>query len=116
VSWNEADLDAALSNYEALCRQNRMTAKAVHSYWDYARRFLAWRTGDYVPRGIAPGGRPTARAAVTTADLRVQVREYAKLLDRARLSQPAIDTYLRHAMFFLRWLDGEFIPGARTRA
>jgi hypothetical protein len=29
--------------------------------------------------------------------------------------QPTVETYLRHAMFFIRWLEGAFQPGARLQ-
>jgi hypothetical protein len=80
---------------------------------DYARRFLAWRVGDYHPRGVGLGDRPVPRAAVSTADLRRQADQYAHLVEAAGREQPTVDTYLRHARFFIRWLDGEFQPGAR---
>jgi hypothetical protein len=50
---------------------------------------------------------------VSAAELRQQAGLYAQALQAAGLSQPAIDTYYRHAMFFVRWLDGEFQPGRR---
>lgn len=36
-----------------------MKNKALFSYWDYARRFLAWQVGEYQPRGAGgPGATP----------------------------------------------------------
>lgn len=46
-----------------------MRPNALHSYWDYARRFLAWRTGDYRPRGASGEGRPVPSTAVTADEL-----------------------------------------------
>jgi hypothetical protein len=90
-----------------------MTPKAVHSYWDYARRFLDWRTGEYQPRGSTSGSRTALVGSVSTADLANDARAYARDIEAAGRSQPTIDTYYRHAMFFIRWLDGTFEPGAR---
>jgi hypothetical protein len=89
-----------------------MRPGAVHSYWDYARRFLDWREGIYPRSGAS---RPVPIRTLGVGDLRADVAAYAQWLDGAGLSQAAIDTYVRHADFFVRWLDGEFEPGARLR-
>jgi len=112
-TWHDDDLRAALVRYEATCRRNAMRDKARRSYVDYARRFLAWREGDYQPRGTIPADRPVPRSAVTTGELRRQAEQYAAHVRAAGREQPTVDTYLRHAMFFVRWLEGEFEPGAR---
>ena len=90
-----------------------MRDSAWRSYLDYARRFLAWRTGDYRPRGTPASGRPVPVRAVTTGDLRKQATAYAKDVQAAGRERPTVETYFRHAMFFVRWLDGNFEPGAR---
>ncbi len=49
-----------------------MRPNAIHSYWDYARRFLDWRTGEYRPRGM-PGAAARSRQRLqppTTANSR----------------------------------------------
>ena len=112
-AWTDAELERALARYQDACRSARMRDSAWHSYLDYARRFLAWRRGDYRPRGIAPSGRPVPVRAVTTGDLRNQATAYAKDVEAAGRERPTVDTYFRHAMFFVRWLDGDFEPGAR---
>ena len=53
ITWTDDDLRGALDRYEAACREAAMRDNAWRSYVDYARRFLAWRTGDYQPRGSA---------------------------------------------------------------
>jgi len=113
-TWSDEDLAAALGRYERACRQASMRQNAWRSYVDYARRFLAWRTGDYQPRGVN-AERPVPRAAASTADLRDQAARYAEHVRDAGRAQPTVDTYFRHAMFFIRWLDGEFQPGARLQ-
>ena len=90
-----------------------MKENAVRSYWDYARRFLAWRKGEYRPRDTDSSGRPVPAAAATTADLRTQAETYARTVEAAGRAQATVDTYRRHAMFFVRWLEGEFVPGSR---
>jgi hypothetical protein len=112
-TWSDEDLSAALDRYESECRSARMLENAWRSYVDYARRFLAWRTGDYRPRGMPVDGRPVARTSVSTAELREQAKQYARLIEEAGRAQATIDTYYRHAMFFIRWLGGEFRPGGR---
>ena len=113
ATWADEDLRAALERYEAACREAGMRDNAWRSYIDYARRFLAWRTGDYQPRGTSAGDRPVPRTAASTTELRHQAATYARLVKDAGREQPTVDTYFRHAMFFIRWLEGEFQPGAR---
>jgi uncharacterized protein with HEPN domain len=112
VRWTNAELWQALGRYEQECIDSGMTPISVHSYWDYARRFLAWRQGDYTPRGAPPRPKRTPPPA-TVADLVAQASEYARDLDAAGLRSATVDTYHRHAMFFIRWLAGEFKPGRR---
>jgi len=114
-TWTDDDLRSALERYEGACRRAEMRDNAWRSYVDYARRFLAWRTGDYRPRGTMSNDRPVPRSLVTTAELRRQADHYAQQVHAAGREQPTVDTYFRHAMFFIRWLEGEFEPGARLR-
>jgi hypothetical protein len=115
IAWDDADLQAELQGYEAACRRAQMREKAWRSYVDYARRFLHWRIGDYSPRGVPADDRPTDRAAASTSVLREQAKEYARQVEAAGREQSTVDTYYRHAMFFIRWLEGDFEPGARLR-
>jgi len=113
--WGDDELLAELGRYEQEATAARMKPNAVHSYWDYARRFLDWRTGDYVPRGVPRSGRPVPPTRASAEELADQAGIYEGFLQKAGLSQSAIDTYYRHAMFFVRWLRGEFRPGGRLR-
>lgn len=113
TTWGDQDLEQALRSYERDCRQSHMKEKALRSYLDYAQRFLAWRKGDYTPRGTPISGRPVPARAVTTDDLRSQAKSYRQAVAMAGREQPTVETYFRHAMFFIRWLDGDFEPGAR---
>ena len=115
AAWTDEDLRSALGRYQAACRRAAMRENAWRSYVDYARRFLAWRTGDYTPRGTPAGKRPVPRASASTTDLRNQAAQYAQQVQSAGREQPTVDTYFRHAMFFIRWLEGEFQPGARLQ-
>ncbi len=110
--WNDLELRDELEAYRATCSAAGMRPGAVHSYWDYARRFLDWREGIY-PRGAE--SRPVPMRTLGVDALRADVTAYAQWLDGAGLSQAAIDTYVRHASFFVRWLAGEFEPGRRLR-
>ena len=113
--WSDAALRDALPAYQQACQDAGMRPNAVHSYWDYARRFVDWRTGEYRPRGAVPGGRPTPTEPASAADLRIQAAGYAHAIEAAGREQATVDTYHRHAMFFVRWLEGEFRPGERLR-
>jgi hypothetical protein len=55
------------------------------------------------------------RTPVTADELAAQADAYARAVEAAGRSQQSIDTYHRHAMFFVRWLKGEFKPGGRLR-
>lgn len=112
-AWTDDELEQALVSYEVTCRSAKMRDSAWRSYLDYARRFLAWRRGDYRPRGTVLSGRPVPAGAATTEALRDQAKAYAQDVEAAGRETPTVDTYLRHAMFFVRWLDGDFEPGAR---
>ena len=112
TSWGDRALRDELARYEAEARSAGMKPNAVHSYWDYARRFLDWRDGSY-PRHTAT--RPVPARSVRVDDLRAEVSTYARSLEAAGLRQSAIDTYVRHAGFFVRWLAGDFQPGTRLR-
>lgn len=114
-AWDDADLAVELARYEQAGRAAGMRPNALHSYWDYARRFLAWRTGDYRPRGAARHGRPVPPGPVSAGELVQQAAAYAADIERAGRVPATIDTYYRHAMFFIRWLQGEFRPGGRLR-
>lgn len=113
--WDDLALAAELARYELACVDAGMRRNAVHSYWDYARRFLDWRTGAYRPRGVAGHQRPVPDAPVTVDQLSQQANAYAQAVEAAGRERATIDTYRRHAMFFVRWLRGEFRPGNRLR-
>lgn len=112
-AWTDETLRLALGRYEAACRQAGMRPNAVHAYWDYARRFLDWRYGNYRPRGTGSVGRPVPTGAVTATELAAQARTYAQVIEYAGRERSTVETYHRHAMFFVRWLTGDFKPGAR---
>ena len=114
-TWSDEELQTELVRYETECRDARMRERATRSYVDYARRFLAWRLGDYQPRGTSSHERPVARSTADTQELRRQAEQYAQQVQAAGREQPTVETYFRHAMFFIRWLDGDFEPGRRLR-
>lgn len=115
TSWDDDELRSALRAYEAACRGAGMREKAWRSYVDYARRFLDWRTGDYWPRGVPGGDRPVPGGGVSASELRDQAKDYARQVQDAGREQSTVDTYHRHAMFFIRWLYGDFRPGGRLQ-
>ena len=113
--WTNEDLFEALGRYGQECIDAGMRKNAIHSYWDYAQRFLKWRIAEYRPRGATGTSRKPAVGSATTADLADDAKAYARDVEAAGRAQDTIDTYYRHAMFFVRWLDGDFTPGARLR-
>jgi predicted nucleic acid-binding protein len=113
--WTDDELVLALGRYEDACRHAGMRPNSIHSYSDYARRFLAWRTGDYRPRGATGDGRPVPIGPVTASELEAQARAYARAIEGAGRAPTTVDTYHRHAMFFVRWLTGDFDPGGRLQ-
>lgn len=113
TSWTDAELRAALGRYEDACQDAGMLPNAVHSYWDYAGRFLGWREGTYRPRGMVAVGRPVTIRPVTVSDLVDETSMYRETIASAGLSQATVETYHRHALLFVRWLAGDFVPGAR---
>jgi predicted nucleic acid-binding protein len=113
--WDDGELIALLDLYEDACRKAGMRPNAIHSYWDYARRFLAWRVGEYRPRGTTGHERPVPIGRVSADDLEQQAGMYARAIEAAGREPVTVDTYHRHAMFFVRWLRGEFEPGSRLR-
>lgn len=113
--WTNHELLAELARYEALGRANGMTEIAVHTYWDYADRFLGWRVGDFRPRDARGPGPARRTGSVSVDDLTNDAKEYARDVEDSGKQQITVDTYYRHAMFFVRWLDGSFVPGAKLR-
>jgi predicted nucleic acid-binding protein len=113
MTWSDDDLIRELARYQQACVASGMRPKAIHSYWDYANRFLQWRLGSYRPRGATSSGRPVPSAVVSTDDLRTQVDAYVRAVRAAGRAAATVETYERHALFFVRWLEGDFEPGAR---
>ena len=113
--WDDFALGEALAAYERACQEAGMRPNAIHSYWDYARRFLAWRTGEYRPRGTTTSGRPVPVGPTSAEQLAAQADAYAQAVEDAGRERPTVETYHRHAMFFIRWLTGDFSPGGRLR-
>lgn len=115
MGWSRADLATELGRYEDACESSALSPISVRSYVDYARRFLAWRNGEYRPRGAVG---PTRRVSLGSADvgeLERDLEDYQVELSSAGRSPQAIVTYVVHARNFVRWLDGRFDPGATLR-
>lgn len=113
--WTDRELEDELARYERAAREANMTPNAIHSYWDYARRFLEWRKGAYRPRGAPATGRPVPDEPVSADELGRQADRYATAIEAAGRSPATVDTYRRHALLFISWLSGDFRPGARLR-
>jgi hypothetical protein len=52
---------------------------------------------------------------VTVSDLVDETLMYRKTIASAGLRHATVETYHRHAMLFVRWLAGDFVPGARLK-
>jgi hypothetical protein len=77
------------------------------------------------PSNPGPEGRPTAqRALFGCGNIEITARllglvnnpgqEYEQEVETANLARTTKNTYLLHANNFVRWLAGEFTPGARN--
>ena len=83
MRWTNEDLFEARGRYEQECVDARMRPNAIHSYWDYARRFLQCRIGEYRPRGAAGPVRRAKFLSVGTADLSDDAKAYALEVEAA---------------------------------
>ena len=43
------------------------------------------------------------------------LRVYEEVVEASNLARVSKDTYIEHANYFVRWLRGDFEPGARKR-
>jgi hypothetical protein len=112
MHWTDDELFAALNEYERVLLASDLAPVTIKSYVTYAGRFLHWRVGDYLPRGVRPAGRPVPFGPVDVAGLRRDLSAYGTLLDRAGLRPLAVRTYVGEAGRFVAWLAGEYVPGA----
>jgi hypothetical protein len=116
MDWADADLLIALNRYQDELSRAPLSPITVQSYVDYGRRFLRWRSGDYLPRGMPrPAQRPVSVGKRDLADLRRELRQYEAVLDGAGLQPGATRTYVSDAAQFVRWLGGEYAPRGSAR-
>ena len=109
--WADADLLLALDGYEEELSRAALSPITVQSYVNHGRRFLRWRIGDYVPRGMPmPAQRPVPAGNRDLADLTRELGQYKAFLGSARLQPGAIGTYVRDAARFVHWLGGKYAP------
>lgn len=52
---------------------------------------------------------------MTIEELAADAKAHARSVEAAGLVKTAAAAYLRHAMFFVRWLDETFEPGGSLR-
>jgi hypothetical protein len=112
MAWTGVELASELRRYERACRTSGLAETSIESYVAYARRFLSWREGTYRPRGATSPPRRQTIGAVGIADLDRELAEYEQDLVLAGRQPMAVRTYVLNARQFVRWLAGEFIPGA----
>jgi len=107
LSWDDADLQAALDRYREELQRGPYSPVTVESFVAYGLRFLDWRTGEYVADGMPA---TTARRVPTgkrdLAGLHSEMDQYEAYLKAARRRPGAIRTYVRDANRFLHSLDG----------
>lgn len=116
MTWTSDELFEALKRYERECEAAGLRPISVNSYVEYSRRFLRWRVGDYRPRDASGPARRPSRGPATTEDLMVDVDAYERELRAGSLQPNAVHTYVIHSLQFIRWLDGDFVPGGRLES
>lgn len=116
MTWTSDELLEALRRYERECETAGLRPISVNSYVEYARRFLRWRVGDYRPRDASGPARRPSRGPATTEDLMADIDAYEVELRAGSLQPNAVHTYVIHSLQFIRWLDGDFVPGSRLES
>jgi hypothetical protein len=111
--WSRDDLMADLEVYEEACLRSGMKPISVHSYVDYATRYVKWLFGEYRPRNSGSTTSTAREDPFSVSELFDHAKAFKEELKAAGLRPAAIETYYRHAMFFIRWLGGDFNPGGR---
>jgi len=113
VDWSDSDLLAALDPYQEQLSHGPYSTITIRSYFDYARRFLNWRTGAYAPRGMPmPSQRPVPSGRRDLPGLISDLDQYEAVLAAARRQPGAIRTYIDNASRFVDWLQGRYVPKA----
>ena len=113
--WDDGELLERLARYEDACRDAGMRPERDPLVLGLRPTVPGLEDREYRPRGTTSDGRPVPGVPVTTEDLERQAAAYASAIEAAGREQTTVDTYHRHAMFFIRWLRGEFQPGRRLR-
>jgi hypothetical protein len=105
TSWDDEDLLRALGPYERYLTGRGLSPVTVDSDMTYCRRFLQWRTGNYVPRACPPIRRPVPAGKRDLAELRLDSERYGAFLP-CGVKLSAIATYVGPPRRFLNWLGG----------
>jgi hypothetical protein len=114
MTWTSGDLLAALRPYETALTTAGLTPTSIKSAVDYARRFLRWSIGEYLPRSVVGPPRTRSLGTVDIEGLRDYIVGYEAELRAAKLQPGAIQTYVGQAGQFVRWLDGSYSPRDHT--
>ncbi len=112
MRWTNDQLLDALNRYQREAEAAGLRPSSVRSYVDFSRLFLRWRAGDYRPRDASGPARQRSSAPVTAEELATELEAYGAELRAAHLRPRAVQTYLDHSSQFVRWLDGQFVPGS----
>ena len=65
------------------------------------------------PKGRGVGNTPSVSAS-TLSEVEQALEQYSNSVLDADLSDYSKDVYINHADNFVRWLKGDFVPGARV--
>lgn len=117
TAWDDADLLQALGPYEAWLSGRGLSPFTVPSEVGYARRFLDWRTGSYMPRGMPlPTRRPVPAGKRDLGGLIRELGLYGACLRSGGREPGAIVTYMGSAKRFVNWLGGVPAPAKRRNS
>jgi len=115
MGWTNDELLDMLRRYEQQCESADLSDATVHSYVNYARMFLRWRTDDFHTYGGNPVARTPRVGPSSITELEEDIRAYGDYLRTAGRLPAAVQTYVVHARQFVHWLDNRFVPGVRQR-
>jgi hypothetical protein len=116
VEWTNEELFQALERFGAECEAAGLADLTVHSYVNYARMFVRWRTGDFHTHGGEDSEETPRLGPADVPQLEADLDAYGAYLQRAGRKPAAVQTYVSSARQFVYSLDGRFAPRASKRS
>ncbi|MBA3778833.1 MAG: hypothetical protein H0X16_05980 [Chloroflexi bacterium] len=104
--WSIAELDQELQRFHQDLQAAKLEPVAIFTYVDRARRFLRWRAQ-------ASSEQTTAPQSSSPDDLAIDLKRYQTSLEDLGRKRLTVISYIDGASRFLRWLVGDYEPGAR---